>query len=327
MTRYSARSVLVGVLTCAVRALVVLPLALPPLVAACENERARACASDPECPVGAGICVEGACVVQACAGRGDCPSGTCGIDGLCRAVECDPESLCALGFACIDGLCRSPRSEGLEVGVEIWDSVVPPSPLPPDAFRADVAPPIDQFRPPPDARPTADGAARDGETLPVSDASPVADARADGGDTGDAGDTGNTGDTGAAHPLLAAFFALTFTFERGDCALREPASPKDLWVEEAGDGSLTARLSVPGGGSGLDLSGTLRGEALSLAALAPFPVLPLCDTVLDLRLDGVLSPDGRLSGLADWHTFTTAPDCPAPTDCHRYDHFESGPQP
>ncbi len=272
----------------------------------CQAETQADCADDLECPLGGGICVEGRCTSMACARRGDCPSGACGLDGLCRADECDPARPCEGGFACIEGLCRSPRSQGLEVGVEIWDSVVPPSPLPPDAFRADAAPPDaappDARRPPP----------------PPDDASvPVVDAMSDAA-SADATDA-------VTHPLLSALFALTFSFERGDCDVRDPATPKDLQVDEAPDGSLTARLSAPGGGTGLDMVGRRDADAFTLTTAAPLQVLPLCGTMVEVRLDGVLNADGGVNGLADWHTFTTQADCPVPIDCHRYDRFLGAP--
>jgi hypothetical protein len=268
----------------------------------CRAETTADCAEDLDCPLGAGICVEQRCTAMACERRGDCPSGACGLDGQCRPDECDPARPCEGGFACIEGLCRSPRSEGREVGVELWDSVVPPSPLPPDAFRADAAPP-DAARP--DARPPrpVDATVPDATTEATTDA--TSDATTD----------------ALSHPLLAALFALTFSFERGDCDTREPATPKDLRVDEALDATLTARLSAPGGGTGLDLAGVRDADALTLTTLAPLPVLPLCGTMVEVRLDAVLDGQGGLHGLADWHTFTTQADCPVPIDCHRYDRF------
>ncbi len=269
----------------------------------CQAETQADCADDLECPLGGGICVEGRCTAMACTRRGDCPSGACGLDGQCRPDECDPSRPCEGGFACIEGLCRSPRSQGLEVGVEVWDSVVPPSPLPPDAFRADAAPP-DAARP--DARPPRPVDAE------LADAA-LADA------TPDASTDAST--DAVTHPLLSALFSLTFSFERGDCDVRDPATPKDLQVDEAADGTLTARLSAPGGGTGLDMSGRRDADALTLTTLAPLQVLPLCGTMVEVRLDGVLNPDGSINGLADWHTFTTQADCPVAIDCHRYDRF------
>jgi hypothetical protein len=281
-------------------------------LAGCQAETTADCAEDLDCPLGTGICVERRCTPMACERRGDCISGACGLDGQCRPDECDPVRTCAEGFACIEGLCRSPRSEGREVGVEIWDSVIPPSPLPPDAFRADAAPP-DAARP--DARPP-----RPVDAAPPADAAPLADA-------GDAlTDAAGDAQTDAAtRPLLAAFFALTFSFERGDCDARDPATPKDLWVEEAADATLTARMTAPGGGTGLDFAGVREGDALSLSTLVPLQVLPLCGTMVEVRLDGVLDGQGGLHGLADWHTFSTQADCPVPIDCHRYDRFVGAP--
>jgi hypothetical protein len=134
-----------------------------------------------------------------------------------------------------------------------------------------------------------------------------------------------TGVPPEAGSRLAGFFALTFAFDHGDCELREPAAPKDLWVEEDEAGALSGRLTTAGGGTGVDVVGERTGDALHLRLTAPIQVIPLCDTRLDLGLELALTPDGTLTGLADWHTFTAAPDCPAPVDCHRYDRVAGAP--
>jgi hypothetical protein len=296
-----------------------LGLALGMALAACQGETtAAACAVDLDCPTGGGICDDGACRVLACRGRGDCPSGTCGLDGLCKPAECDPARPCEGGFTCHEGLCRSPEADGREVGVTTWDTYIVPSPLPPDAFRADAAPDVavppmaDALRPPrPDAAAPSDGSpspAADARTTPETDTSAP-----DAGPGGDAGDR------------LADFFALTFAFDHGDCDLREPAAPKDLWLEEGEGGALVGRLTTAGGGTGVDVVGQRDGAALHLRLTAPLLVIPLCETQLDLGLELVIGGDGALSGLADWHTFTAAADCPAPVDCHRFDRVEGAP--
>lgn len=280
-------------------------------LSACQGETtAAACAVDLDCPAGGGICDDGACRVLACRGRGDCPSGTCGLDGVCKPAECDPTRPCEGGFTCHEGLCRSPEAAGREVGVTTWDTYIVPSPLPPDAFRADAAPDA-AVQVEPDARrphrPDAAEPPADARVAPGNDASdPDAVLHAD----PDAG------------PRLAGFFALTFAFDHGDCALREPAAPKDLWVEEGEGFALLGRLTTAGGGTGVDLVGQRDGAALHLRLTAPLLVIPLCETHLDLALELVLDDDGTLSGLADWHTFTAAAECAAPVDCHRYDRVD-----
>jgi len=279
------------------------------LLTACQGEAPAApCAVDLDCPGGGGICDDGACRVLACRGRGDCPSGACGLDGLCKPAECDPTRPCELGFTCHEGLCRSPEAAGREVGVTAWDTYIVPSPLPPDAFRADAAPDAAALDEPDARRP-----------LPPDAAEQLADARI--APVDDAGDPDAAAGPDAG-PRLAAFFTLSFAFDHGNCVVREPAAPKDLWVEEGDDGALLGRLTAAGGGTGVDLVGRRDGAALHLRFTAPFLVRPFCETHLDLALELALGADGALSGLADWHTVTRAADCAEPVDCHRYDRVE-----
>ena len=59
------------------------------LTAACaEDDTSTPCSGDSQCPSGT-ICINDACVIQACGSAADCPGGnqSC-VDGVCTAVQC-----------------------------------------------------------------------------------------------------------------------------------------------------------------------------------------------------------------------------------------------
>ena len=80
------------------------------LTAACaEDDTSTPCSGDSQCPSGT-ICINDACVIQACGSAADCPDGnqSC-VDGVCTAVQCgcalcDP---CPEGQSCMKGTCVS----------------------------------------------------------------------------------------------------------------------------------------------------------------------------------------------------------------------------
>ncbi len=259
------------------------------LLWACDEPAStRACTDDTAC--GVGLCLDGTCQRTPCTRRGECPRGACGLDGLCQQNECRADAPCAQGFVCLDGLCRSPAA-GTGADIAEWAG---------DEGR---------LRPPP------------GFTLDFEMPSAPADAAPQ-------GDARTVTDAGPPSPsdLGPAFFgplqgrwSLEFVLDRSDCEGARVSRPTVLEMMQSG-ATVRGWLGPDDPSGGHAIEGTRDANTFELTSVAPIRSTVVCTLEVVVRITGTVTPDGLLSGEADWHV-TTVGECVAPQDCHRVEVF------